>query len=141
MTENTHYGFSKDKLPKAFGYPLKRSLLDAALSEASVMEAVYSVRYLFGQGKGPTTLDAWFVPEQSYAHASVVGRSLITVWAVPSDRRKSCEDLLVAEGLPILCKWLAQTLHAENVWRSTTHDLSLVVQNGKLTTNAPNFTS
>jgi hypothetical protein len=63
MIEEPHYSFSKDKLPRAYGYPLKRSLLDAALDGASVRAAVYSVRYLFGQGKGPSTLDAFFSPE------------------------------------------------------------------------------
>jgi len=40
MLENTQYGFSKDKLPKAFSYPLKRSLLDAGLNGATAMDAV-----------------------------------------------------------------------------------------------------
>jgi hypothetical protein len=128
MLENSQYDFSKDKLPRAFSYPLKRSLLDAALNDASVMNAVYSVRYLFGRGKGPATIDALFSPERNGAHVSVSGKSLITVWAVPREERKACEDILIAAGLPILCEWLAQTSHAGNVWRSTSHDLSLVIQ-------------
>jgi hypothetical protein len=126
------YGFSKDKLPKTFSYPLKRSLLDTALNDACVMDAVYSVRYLFGRGKGVTTLDAMFVPEPTGAHASVSGRSLITVWAVPNTERKACEDLLVADGLPLLCRWLAQTLRVGNVWRGTAHDFALVTRDGVL---------
>jgi len=132
MSEELKYGFSKDKLPQAFSYPLKRSLLDAALAQASVEEAVYSVRYLFGRGKGPTILDATFVPEPSHAHDSVRGKSLITVWAVPNTERKACENLLVADGLPKLCQWLSRSLHAGNVWRSTAHDLALVARDGLL---------
>ena len=132
MLENTQYGFSKDKLPKAFSYPLKRSLLDAALNEASAMDAVYSVRYLFGRGRGPATIGALFSPERNGAHVSVSGKSLITVWAVPSAERKTCEDILIAEGLPILCRWLAQSSHAGNTWRSSAHDLSLVIHDGVL---------
>jgi hypothetical protein len=133
MSEEFKYGFSKDKLPKAFSYPLKRSLLDAALGEASVRDAVYSVRYVFGRGTGPTTLDAMFVPESSpHAHDSVRGRSLITVWAVPNEERKACEDLLVADGLPKLCHWLSKSLNAGNVWRGTAHDLALVARDGVL---------
>ena len=132
MSEELKYGFSKDKLPKAFSYPLKRSLLDDAIIRASVGEAVYSVRYLFGRGAGLTTLDAMFVPEPSYAHESVRGRSLITVWAVHNEERKACEDLLVGEGLVKLCQWLSKSLSAGNVWRSTAHDLTLIARNGVL---------
>lgn len=133
MVESLQYGFSKDKLPRAFSYPLKRSLLDVALDEVSVTQTVYSVRYLFGRGTSSTTLHAWFTPESSGAHVSVSGKSLITVWAVPREQRKSCEDLFIDAGLPILCRWLAQTATAGNVWRSTQHELSLVVRDGKLT--------
>lgn len=132
MIENPQYGFSKDKIPKAFSYPLNRSLLDAALMEASVMESVYSVRYLFGRGRGPATLEALFSPERNGAHVSVSGKSLITLWAVPHEERKTCEDLLITTGLPMLCQWLKQSSDAGNVWRSTAHDLSLVVQDGVL---------
>jgi hypothetical protein len=131
MLENSQYGFTKDKLPEGFSYPLKRSLLDAALTDASVMDAVYSVRYLFGRGKEPATLGALFSPEQNGAHVES-GRSLIRVWAVPSAERKTCEDSLRAVGLPMLCHWLAQTLHAGNVWRSSPHDLSLIIRDGVL---------
>ena len=133
MVEELRYSFSKDKLPEAFSYPLKRSLLDSALDDATVMDAVYSVRYLFGRGKGPATLDALFSPERNGAHASVSGRSLITVWAVPSEQRKSCEDILTVSGLPILCRWLAQSSSAGNVWRSLPHNLSLIIEDGVLT--------
>ena len=71
-------------------------------------------------------------PERNGAHVSVSGKSLITVWAVPSAERKTCEDILIAEGLPILCRWLAQSSHAGNAWRSTAHDLSLVIHDGVL---------
>jgi len=66
------YSFSKDKLPVSYSYPLKRSLLDSALDAASVKSAVYSVRYLFGRGRGPSTLDVWFTPDDAY-HPSVSG--------------------------------------------------------------------
>ena len=40
------YSFSKEPLPKELSFPLKRSILDAALENASVREQVYSVRYI-----------------------------------------------------------------------------------------------
>ena len=47
-----------------------------------------------------------------------VGKSLITVWAVPNTERKACENLLVTGGLPKLCQWLSWFLHAGDVWRN-----------------------
>jgi hypothetical protein len=133
MVEEPEYWFSKDKLPGTYSYPLKRSLLDAALKDASVKDAVYSVRYLFSRGKGlPTLLDVLFSPEGRDVHASASGKSLITVFAVPNEKRKSCENILVSIGLPILCKWLTQTSRAGNVWRSKGHNLSLIIQDGVL---------
>ena len=100
----------KTSSPASFSYPLKRSLLDVALYNASVKNTVYSVRYLFGRGSGPSTLDVMFQPENGKFHASVSGRCLITLWAVPSDKRKQIEDVgLVDQGLPLLCQWLEQS--------------------------------
>jgi hypothetical protein len=132
MDEELKYAFSKDKLPESFSYPLKRSLLDSALNNWRVGSAVYSVRYLYGRGRAPFVLDVLFSPEGVKAHPSVSGRSLITVWAVRKDERKSCEQILVAEGLPILCQWLARACQEGNVWRSMGHQLSFSFAEGLL---------
>lgn len=132
MAEKDDYFFSKEKLPAPFSYPLKRSLLDAALDKASVKSTVYSVRYLFGRGKGPSTLDVRFEPEGKGCHASVSGRNLITLWSVSGHMRKQVEDVLVDQGLPLLCQWLARGSAAGNAWRSTEHGLRLTVQDGLL---------
>ena len=76
------YSFSKDKIGRELGYPLKRSLLDSALHSASVYATVYSVRYL-GRRNSDVVLDASFTPEWK-GHPTVRGRCLITVWAVPA---------------------------------------------------------
>ena len=44
----------------------------------------------------------------------------------------AAEQLLVAEGLPILCRWLAKTQSEENVWRGTEHMMSFGIQDGRL---------
>ena len=125
------YSFSKDKIGRELGYPLKRSLLDSALHSASVYAAVYSVRYLGHLHSNNIVLDASFVPEWQ-GHPTVRGRCLITVWAVPSQQRNWAEQLLVAECLPILCRWLARSQNEGNVWRSTEHTLSFEIQDGRL---------
>jgi hypothetical protein len=124
------YSFSKDKVGRELGYPLKRSLLDSALNLASAYAAVYSVRYL-GHRNSNVVLGVSFVPEWQ-GHPTVRGRCLITVWAVPNQQRHAAEQLLVAEGLPVLCRWLAKTRSAGNVWRGTEHMLTFEIQDGRL---------
>ena len=125
------YSFSKDRLPKKLSYPLKRSFLDAALSSTSVYSAVYAVRYL-GHQNGKTVLNALFLPEWG-GHPTVSGKSLISVWAVPRQERHFTEQILVAQGLPILCKWLSRAEREGNVWRGMNHELTLGVDAGLLT--------
>jgi len=124
------YSFSKDKIGRALGYPLKRSRLDSVLRSAPVYTAVYSVRYL-GHRNSNVVLDASFAPEWG-GHPTVRGRCLITVWAVLSQQRHPAEQLLLVEGLPILCRWLAKTRSAGNVWRGTEHMLHLEIEDGRL---------
>ena len=124
------YTFSKDKIGRELGYPLKRSLLDSALQSASVYAAVYSVRYL-GHRNSDVVLDANFVPDWR-GHLTVRGRCLITVWPVPSQQRQAAEELLTAVALPILCRWLAKTQGEGNVWRGTEHMLTFEIQDGGL---------
>jgi hypothetical protein len=80
-----------DELLKTLNYPLKRSLLDAALRSRSVYRTVYSVRYL-GRRNGNTVPDAFFDREQDGNFGS--GKVLITVWAVEANERKADEDSL-----------------------------------------------
>jgi hypothetical protein len=115
------YTFSKAKLPKVLGYPLKRSLLDAALRSASVCGTVWFVRYS-GRRNGKTVLDAYFGPEQ-YDYAAS-GKVMITVWPVPASERLTTENLLLNQGLPSLCRWLAKSLSQGNVWRGSPHSLT-----------------
>ena len=125
------YSFSKNKLPSTLSYPLKRSLLDSALHCASVYDAVYSVRYLGKEHPYNVVLDAMFVPE-GRGHPTVTGRSLITVWAVPSERRRATEQVIVEQALPVLCLWLAKTQSAGNAWRGAEHSLTFTSKSGTL---------
>lgn len=49
------------------------------------------------------------------------GRVQITVHAVPATQRKSTEDMLLGEGLPMLCRWLAKAESEGDAWRSLVH--------------------
>ena len=123
------YWFSKDKIPRTLSYPLKRSVLDKALERASVKGDVYSVRYLGHQNR-TTVLSSLFSPEPHPYHGA--GKSLITVWAVAPQQRRQAEQVLVADGLPLLCNWLLRAERAGNVWRSTGHELRLDIDAGVL---------
>jgi len=112
------YSFSKDKLPKTLSYPLKRSVLDAALQSSSVYETIWYVHYSGHQNRN-TVLRAHFHPEQYGNHAC--GKVMLTVWAVPRNERKIMEDLLVRDGLPLLCQWLARAKLEGNSWRGFVH--------------------
>ena len=124
------YSFSKDKLPKALSYPLKRSLLDSALQSAGVYDAIWSVRYL-GRPYLNVVLYASFIPDWK-GHPTVRGRCSITIRAIPNDQRHIAEQLLVVEGLPNLCRWLTKTRAEGNVCRANEHALTLEIQGGKL---------
>ena len=117
------YWFSKGKLQRGLSYPLRRTLLDSALHKAAVYGAVYSVRYLESPAI-PLVLDASFVSIGRKVHPTVVGRSLVSIHAVPSIKRKAVEELIVAEALPILCEWLAKTQSAGNSWRGMPHSIA-----------------
>ena len=137
ISESAHddpYGFSKDKLPKGLSYPLKRSQLDSALRAASVYGAVYSVRYL--ARRSPVVLDAQFVPLGRQVHPSVVGRSLITVWAVLSTTRHHLEQQILTMALPQLCDWLARSQTEGSAWRSLPHSVAFELVRGDLVRRA-----
>ena len=74
------------------------------------------LRYL-GHTNSNIVMDARFMPEWMPRHPAVQGRSQITLWAVPVEQRHATEQLIVAEGLDALCRWLDRTRHEDNVWR------------------------
>jgi len=76
-------------------------------------------------------LEALFSPEGTKnIHESVRGKNLITVWAVPRQERKICEEIMIGTGLARLCHWLGKTSTAGNVWRGTAHMVSFYVLDG-----------
>jgi hypothetical protein len=112
------YSFRKDQLPRALSYPLKRSALDATLWASSVYDTIWYVHYA-GHQNSNTVLRARFHPEQDSYVAS--GEVMLTVWAVPRNERKITEELLVRDGLPLLCEWLAKAKLEGNSWRGFVH--------------------
>lgn len=129
VTAYEAYSFSKDKVPRALSYPLKRSLLDTALRSASVYEAVWYVQY-YGHQNNKLVMRAVFSPEQG--GNLVAGRVSIYLWTVPAQQRQTTEQVLVNGGLHRLCDWIAKTQSEGNVWRGVPHTLELRVHDGAL---------
>ena len=130
------YGFLKAKLWRGHSYPLKRSLLDAALLAGGVIDEVSFVHYNeWGRSwrvKLPTVRVSFIGEDHKAAPYYHPGSSSITVYAVPSAERKLAEDLLVSEGLPRVVRWLAKVAASGNTVRGPNQHLTLSVREGTL---------
>jgi hypothetical protein len=115
------YSFSKDKLPRFLSYPLKRSLLDAALRKWSVYDSIASVFYR-GRQYENVVLSAHYTPE---GLGNWGGKAWLTCYAVHPKERKQNEELLLSTGLPKLCEWLAKVGSEGDGWRALHHSLTL----------------
>ena len=123
------YSFDKSKLPQGMSYPLKRSVLDAALQAAGVSR-IHAVYYWLRQS-GNVVMRAEYCGESNKGWFAV-GQSSITLYAVPSDERRETERLLLEKGLPDLCAWLKKAEDAGNTWRGKNHHLAIECTKGEL---------
>ena len=127
--ESTTYGFSKQKLPTGWAYPVRRSRLNQALSDQAATPHVFTVRFILAHGKGQIVkpehpLDVTYGGEADPTQDA--GKVSITVWAVPSDERRAIQELL-EESLPAVAEWIASTASQLQVWRSQQHHLMVAV--------------
>ncbi len=97
------YAFDKAKLPRGLSFPLKRSVLDAALLDAEI-SGIHCVYYWLRQ-RGQIVLRSDFCGEGRRGWAAA-GLASITVYAVPSPERHATESALVSDVLPQLVGWL-----------------------------------
>ncbi len=108
------YGFDKAKLPRGLSFPLKRSVLDAALLKAG-LSGIHCVYYWLRQS-GHVVIRVEYCGEGRRAWAAA-GQASITVYAVPSADRQATEACLVSEVLPQMVCWLEALESAGNVRR------------------------
>jgi hypothetical protein len=126
------YAGSKESLPSGESYPIKRSLLHAALAEANTSR-VRQMDYMRDRTASGDVLVARYVGvASSNWQQSMRGQVSIRVYAIPSSNRKVIEDELVATALPMLAEWLAKVEHAESVWRGSDHELVFTLRGGKI---------
>lgn len=116
------YLYGKDKLPRDWSYPLKRSVLDSALKAAGVTE-IFSVRYSYGGGqqrRRPLRVQFDGDEPRPFGHGTVS----ITVYAVRSAERRSTMAEL-EDSLAAVCDWIRRAEMAPPGWRMTAHDLAV----------------
>jgi len=108
------YHFSKDNLPKGLSYPLKRSVLDAALADGQIA-GLLGVSYRRSSLKpdSDTTTRRNIVLRADYCGESrctwaVRGGMHLYVYAIVSRDRKNIEVPLVGIVLPKLVAWLRE---------------------------------
>ncbi|MFN7930212.1 MAG: hypothetical protein U0Y68_20265 [Blastocatellia bacterium] len=115
------YSFSKDKIPKGYSYPLKRSVLDGQLDETNLTK-IANVYYCFSHNSDDLILRGRYFGEAHKGWAGA-GLSSIWLWAVPVQNRKDIETLLIENALPKLIAWLQKAESEGNVWRAKSRHL------------------
>jgi hypothetical protein len=108
------YAFDKKKVPRGLSFPLKRSVLDAALLEAGVSR-IHGVYYWL-RHNSQIVMRADFCGEGRRGWAAA-GLTSLTVYAVPSAQRQATEAALVSEVLPQMVRWLKGLELSGNVRR------------------------
>jgi hypothetical protein len=124
------YAFSKQKLPKDYSYPLKRSYLDQALTAVDTSN-LSGVNYVLGQGNHGIVLRASFcsIDRKGWAGA---GRSALWIYAVPSSQRAAIESELKLQGLPAVISFLMKSSVQPGAWHYKDRFLTLSFSNGML---------
>lgn len=122
------YGFTKNKVPKGFSYPLKRSLLDKTFEEYEVSQ-IFVVYYSLRTG-GDIVIRADYQGEGKQNFAT--GKTSVTVYAVPSEERKTTEDLLIEQGLSVLMKWIKNVENSDEGFRIKDRHFVMECKNNEL---------
>jgi hypothetical protein len=124
------YGFSKHKLPGGYSYPLKRSMLDLCLEKYELTKISF-MYYSFHHRSDQIILQADYFGETHKGWAAA-GLSSISVQAVPSEKRKEIESVILDNALPALCDWLKKTENEGDGWRASSRYLVFRYIEGKL---------
>jgi hypothetical protein len=124
------YSFSKDRLSKGWSYPVKRSKLDEALTEAGV-SSVCSVGYTrddrpLSDPHRPPLEVQYHGEEVPYA---IAGLCVISVKSVPSESRHAIATAL-EERLADIARWIAGIPERDPTWRAESHSLAAIVSEG-----------
>lgn len=125
------YGFHKNPIPSGWSYPLKRSVLDAALVEAGLTE-IFTVSYIVfvGSMQGQRYSRLMDVVWNGLAGSNFAsGLFSITVGAIPAAERHVTSQALES-ALPDICAWMQRALESPPTWRDTDRTLNIEVHDG-----------
>jgi hypothetical protein len=146
--EPPDYRFDRDPLPRGQSFPLKRSLLDAALARAGVT-CVASVYFRRGSRSLDVDLDPdpWLSPGIVASYQGIYpyrrgrhdvfslakpGTVELRVPSVPSPERRRAGELLAGWALPRVVDWLGRVESRPPTWRERTHWFAALLCRGKL---------
>ncbi|AHM59334.1 hypothetical protein D770_05335 [Flammeovirgaceae bacterium 311] len=127
------YAFDKDKLPKGYFFPLKRSLLDNLILENG-LKKIHVVYYWLSKLNYPDSplLRADYTGE-SKKEMFAAGKSSITVYGIKATEKDDEIKLVAKEGMEAIIKWLTELEKAGNVIRAKDHSILLYWKNERLT--------
>ena len=125
-------------LPRGLSYPLKRSILDAALT-VETAELLGSVAYmkaptLHGEAADLVMKADYIGPSERGVDGITAGHegaTLLRLYAVPSPARREVETALAKQALPQLHDWLI-SLHADPRRRDHSHCIRWCWSEGQL---------
>ena len=112
------YRFSRSKVPRGFSYPMKRSVLDAAIAARGV-HSVASVVFYFQRGP-ESILTVTYTGEQNDGILKP-GTFSIWIYAVPSIERSTVQESIMRFVIPTALDWIVEIDHAGNVRRTGNH--------------------
>lgn len=121
QSDEFEYHYSKQRLPQGESYGVKRSDIDALLSDRSV-PGLRSV-YLGRGGAGNLLASASFVADHMQMAAS--GTTSLTFLSVPSGLKHDLRDAMMNDGLQQLVDWIEACEHAAETWRLQRHYLRI----------------
>ena len=124
------YSFDRTKIPGTLAFPLKRSVVDAALQNASV-ERLAVLYFSIRQG-GDVVMRAIFSGEHKKGKQGA-GQATLHFYAVPSAERVSTERAMLSGPLSQACAWIRRCELEGNAWREADHLLEVHYAAGKIT--------
>lgn len=133
----------RSPVPRGQSYPLKRTDLEAALTDSEI-ENVAGVRWIKrgisiyqtfdSRGLTVAGIDAAYHGNNppSRVHPHSPGRVWLTVYSVPSSERHAAEARLREDALPRLTTWLRRVQGASETWRREPHEYRLFFYDGRI---------
>jgi hypothetical protein len=125
--------YSRGRLRSGMSYPVGRDFVERCLRDAAVV--IGSLSFVGGTAdprhapERRLLVDLYWFGDARSAYRSDPRRTrasylFMRLWAVPAEQRKDAGQLL-AEGLPVACRWAAAAKTRGTAWSASQHVLTL----------------